>query len=375
MCFRIRIEGSDEVRQKQVGSTGMNDATTTLLRGLLLPESAARGYLDKWCRQTDLDAVDSATHPLLPMLYRRLGDLQMPPWETERLRGVYRKTWYRNQRHVAAVNRAIETLTGIEVEATVVGGFALALGPYGDLGLRMVEAAQVVVQPDSFRTAIEELCDAGFEVGGRNRIIGYGLPVRMIHEGGGQIDFRDCVYGPGWPGVPERLLWSRRIPVAIDGIPQRTLAPTDSIAAAAAFGLTSRYPTHQWLVDLAVITRQSQPSIRWKDLIHHYGNTPLSVPIREALGVGEAVLRGGLGPEVAALISEMNPSPRQHLRFWFHRRGRRLARLPGWYLRGAKSASRKDPVGFTRFVKEVYNVGSIAELLGKGLRKLRRAHR
>lgn len=350
----------------------IESSTTTLLRGILLPDEMARSHLDAWCRHADLDAVDPATHRLLPLLYSRLADLGMAPPELERLRGVYRKTWYRNQRHLEAVKRAAEVLTEANIELTLFRGLALALGAYAEVGLRTVDAAQAVVTPETTASSIDKLTNAGFAVDGRIGLPGFGLPTRLIYRGGGRIDIHEFVYGPGWPGRLDQRLRMRRMPLQLDGLPIGTLAPSDGVAAVAAFGLSIPVSKYQCLVDLTVLSRQTDPSVEWTDLIDGYRDTPLSVPIAEAFAAIADEIPGALPSGPQDLVGEMLPTRRQHLQYWLHRRGRRLARLPAWYRRANSQAGSGNRVGFVRFAKEVYHVDGTRDAFNKALRKVKR---
>ncbi len=350
----------------------LDRSTTTLLRGLLLPGAEARSYLTEWCRETDLQSVDSATHQLLPLLYRRLADLDLSPPEMDRLRGVHRKTWYRNQRHLAALQRANEVLSAAHIDVTLVGGLTLALGAYDDLGLRMLDAAQIVVPPETMDRCIDKLVDSGFVVEGNRRTPGFGLPTRLRHQGGGHIDVCEFVYGPGWPDALDQRLSGRTATIEVDEKPIRALASSDTMAATAAFGLSAPLGTYQCFVDLVFLSNQSDRAVDWADLVADYQDTLLSVPLAEALRTIGEEIPGALNPEAGNWVPEVRPTRRQRMQFWFHRRGRRLARMPAWYWRGTRRPGSAKGTGFFAFARSVYDVTSTREAWAKLRRRLRR---
>lgn len=350
----------------------LDRSTRTLLRGLLLPGAEARSYLTEWCRGTDLQAVDSATHQLLPLLYRRLADLGLSPPEMDRLRGVHRKTWYRNQRHLAALQMANEVLSAAHIDVTFVGGLTLALGAYDDLGLRMLDAAQIVVPLETTDRCIDKLIDSGFVVDGNRRTAGFGLPTRLRHQDGGHIDVREFVYGPGWPDALDQRLSGRTSTVEVDGRPIRTLPSSDAMAAAAAFGLTVPLGAYRCLVDLVFLSKRSDRAVSWADLVADYQDTLLSVPLAEALRTIGEEIPGALNSEAGNWVPEIRPTWRQRMQFWFHRRGRRLARMPAWYWRGTRRPGSAKDTGFIVFAKSVYDVTSTREAWAKLRRRLRR---
>ena len=268
------------------------------------------------------------------------------------------------------MKRAAEVLDGAQIEVTLIRGLSLALGPYTELGLRMVDSAQVVVGPGNLARSIDRLTDQGFAVDGRVGLPGFGLPTRLTQRGGGRIDIHEFVFGPGWPATLDPGIWQRRHLLQLDGEPVRTLAPCDAVAAAAAFGLSIPLSRHQSLVDLAMLERQKDPAVKWTDVIDYYQDTLLSVPISEAFGIIAEVMPGAITAETLSLVREIRPTRRQHIQFWFHRRGRRLARLLAWYWRAHRLAGSDKRVGFIRFAKGVYNVDTIRDALAKALRRI-----
>jgi Uncharacterised nucleotidyltransferase len=111
------------------------------------------------------DFLDHAPYQLLPLLYRNLDSLGVDDPALPRLKGVYRNSWYRNQRVFAAGREALERLRASSVEALVLGGLALAAHYYRDRGARPVAAAELLVRPEDVPAAAAGLQSAGWQAG------------------------------------------------------------------------------------------------------------------------------------------------------------------------------------------------------------------
>ena len=350
----------------------MSAAATALLRALLLPDATGRNELEAWCRRVDLQSVDTATHQLLPFLSRRLAALDISVPQSDLLRGVFRKTWYRNQRHFAALRSAGEVLQSNEIGWMVHGGFALAMGVYADLGLRMVDSACVVVRPADVDRAMDVLAGSGLVSVGRADMTRFGLAARFRHTDGGEIDVGAFVFGPGWPGSHDSGLWRRAVALEYDNVVTHALAPHDAVAEAATIGLAQPASNYCRLLDIAALARRADPEVSWADLVSDYRGSVLAVPISETLG-SWAELEPVAYPQALEAAQAIAPDLGQRARFSLHRRGRRFARLPAWYLRAGGSATTAPSTSFIPFVKAVYNVDTAGEAATKLAGRLRRS--
>src|SRR5688572_8020735 len=81
-----------------------------LLRSVLCEADAAGEAFAEWRRRVDLDLIDPESNRLLPLLARRLDDIAPTDPVRDRVRGIYRHAWVRNQlilRDAASLARAL----------------------------------------------------------------------------------------------------------------------------------------------------------------------------------------------------------------------------------------------------------------------------
>ena len=97
----------------------------------------------------------------MPLLYRRLEAWRVSdPW-LERLKGLYRHTWSRNQLLLAQVQKLVASLQDRSAQSLLAGG-PLLLRFYDDPGSRPTDRVDFVVAPGHLRAAADALQAEGW---------------------------------------------------------------------------------------------------------------------------------------------------------------------------------------------------------------------
>ncbi len=118
-----------------------------LLLRAALSSSSQTAQVWHQARAFDLEALDSSTFELLPLLYRRLVAAGVEDPRLGRLKEVYRRVWYGNQLILRRTGRALEVLRAEGVDAMVLGGAAVGLLHYRDVGARSMSDTRIAVRP------------------------------------------------------------------------------------------------------------------------------------------------------------------------------------------------------------------------------------
>jgi hypothetical protein len=227
-----------------------------LLRAALLDGDDA---VEAWERTKhvadDVRRVDRATYRLLPLLYRNLERLGVDDPLMGTLKGVYRHSWYCNQRLFHEAAEAIRALEAGGVETMVIKGAALSVLHYRDPGARPMEDLDVVVRNSSALDAMRVLEEAGWHSEHPSPIA---LRMRVEHSteladtNGREADLH---WYPLFVLVPELGFWERSVPVSIGEEPTRALCATDELFCTIVHGL-GWYPAPiGWISDSVTIAR------------------------------------------------------------------------------------------------------------------------
>jgi hypothetical protein len=112
---------------------------------LLDPPSADRAWRE-WYAEYRLESPDEGSFRLLPLVFRNLERSGGGPWpQWEKLRGIHRLAWSRNQWLFHHVRPLVADLTGAGIPVMLVKGAALALRHYPDAGARPMQDVDLMV--------------------------------------------------------------------------------------------------------------------------------------------------------------------------------------------------------------------------------------
>jgi hypothetical protein len=136
-----------------------------LLAAALLPSVPALAAWRAWRTQVDIEHthLDSGSYHLLPLAWRNLHALAEDDPLMGRLRGIRRRTWYVNQRLLAAASQATQTLAGAGIEALLLDGAAVMAGYDQAPGVHMLDAVTLLVRPQQAAHSLRTLTDAGWQ--------------------------------------------------------------------------------------------------------------------------------------------------------------------------------------------------------------------
>jgi hypothetical protein len=200
----------------------------------------------------DLETLEPGTFSLLPLVYRRLHDADVRDSRLQRLAGIYRSNWVRNQLQVERLPSLLEALKSVGVEPLVVGGPAIAARYYAQLGLRPVLQLELLVSPSEGASATAAISEGGWRPAAR-RVVGQvsrfhdesSTTSAVLYEG-----LSPYVLGPVDSTAAVGALRQAAAERAIGGASALTLAPADELLLACASGARRTIaPQVQWLVD------------------------------------------------------------------------------------------------------------------------------
>lgn len=151
-------------RRSQPGQPG--ELAQQLLQVCFLPAHEAGAVWDAaLAGSLDLDALDVDLHGLLPLLHRRLLELDRTSPDLDRLKGVRRRLWVQNELRLRAVRGATDVVRAAGVPSALVGGAGVLVGHLGRADLRPLHDADLLVAPTDATIASAALHRAGWHVG------------------------------------------------------------------------------------------------------------------------------------------------------------------------------------------------------------------
>jgi putative nucleotidyltransferase-like protein len=241
----------------------------------------------QWIEGTDLDEVDPGSFQLLPQLYRNLSALSVSGPVMERLRGVYRYSWSANAVALRQARLLLECLEGAGVTARVIGPVAFLQRYYRDLGARLVDSVQLLIQPRQLQQALSALRQAGLAsaapthvdrllaaadstalaIGGRAVVLDWSRPSEPSDPAAGSED------------------WETGEQIDVDGSCAHGLTASDDLLFVLIHATRwEPVPPFRWLADAMAILRSRQGDLDWDRLLYRARAHGVVLPVRQALG-------------------------------------------------------------------------------------------
>jgi Uncharacterised nucleotidyltransferase len=201
------------------------DPPPLLLTVAVGPDAAAIRAWDTWRGQGgDIGTLDRDEHPVLPMLYRRLVALGIDDVDLQRLLGIHRQCWARNQQVLSGFRGDLELLAQGTIPVMVGPRIALIAADDRDVGATYLGVPSCLVPAPAAATALSHLVDHGFalSVPGTPRSIAAtrrSAPLIHLDDPGHVVELQWSQYRN-----EERGPWSRSRPCAVGSVD--SLAPS-----------------------------------------------------------------------------------------------------------------------------------------------------
>jgi Uncharacterised nucleotidyltransferase len=303
-----------------------------LLRTALSPPAEALGAWSELSRVFDVTRIELGSYAVMPMLYRRLIDLGIEDRRLERLKGIYRKAWYRNRLVIDRARTALEGLRDERIDAVLVGGAALIARWYPEPALRHLPFLEVLVRPQDAAAAPAALAARGWSPDVRPAAISSVEPLPFRHREEHLLVLHRRLPAdlriPGNAADGEDDFWSTITPATLGEASVLTFGPSEELFGTLVLGAkTHAVPSIQWVVDAATVIGAAE--IDWLRLAELAARRRLSLRTRDALAYLSDVLGVAAGEAVVDGVERVSVTRRETLahRLATRRRGR-LGGLP-----------------------------------------------
>ncbi len=271
-----------------------------VLHAALDEREAGRSAWERWRAAVEFDDVDHGSTRLLPLVYRNLGPESFDAEVGGRLKGLYRRSWSQNQLLFKRAAGAIAVLEGAGIETLVTKGASLAALSYGDVGVRPMDDADVLVPIAKTAEAIEALTAAGWSADHEDpaawaqvhHSLGFAGP------GGGNMDLHWFAL---WQPARDDALWDASVPMELVGVATRAPSPADQLLLACVHGTPwSPLPPFRWIADAVTVIRSAGEELDWNRLAAEAERRQLTIATAAAL----AYLRDEFAAPVPPVVLE-----------------------------------------------------------------------
>ena len=281
-----------------------------LLQAALLEGEDAISAWQQWKSIVDLEGHhDNGSYRLLPLLYKNLQRYGVEDPFMQRLKGVYRLEWSKNQRLFYEMNKVLQYLHDAGIQTMILKGVALIVLHYKNYAVRPMADIDILVPTSQALSTINLLNKAGW-IQTTNLIdehLCYRHSMQFKDQSGKELDLHWHLLYESCQEDSDTLFWDGAVPVRINDVSTYALNPTDTLFHVIIHGIRwNLEPPIRWIADAMSIINSTESEIDWPRLIIQAKKSRLVIPVKEALNYLREKFQA---PIPNSIIDSMNQLP------------------------------------------------------------------
>jgi hypothetical protein len=253
---------------------------------LLDDDGAARAAWKEWKTRVDLDDLDAGSLRILSLVYRRLVDLQIEDPDLQRIKGIHRYQWTRNQLAWRGKAELLRALQAQGIDTLLLKGAALGQTVYPEPTARGMHDLDFLVPIANAPAAIELLQARGWIAHHFDPVATIDLfhGLSFLHPDYGEVDLHWHVMRSHCRSERDAELWTAARPFTHEGLATKILCPADQLLHACEHGQHhSPVSALQWLVDATFVIRHSPAPFDWARLVDQARKFQLTLTVGSTL--------------------------------------------------------------------------------------------
>ena len=293
-----------------------------LLRAALLKGTDAVEAWKEWKSAVDLEGhLDHGSFRLLPLLYTNLKRLEVKDPLMGKLKGIYLKAWYENQRLFFEASNNLDYLHNEGIHTIVLKGVPLAILHYKNYGVRPMNDIDILVPASQAVSAADALIRRGWNP---TKYESLEVPMRSRHSqqfvdaSGKELDLHWHLMIESAQVDSASAFWTKAVPFKVQGVSSHALDPTDMLFHVIVHGVKwNPEPPIRWIADAMTILQSSDCEIDWSRMITHAKKYMVCLQIREGLNY---LYKSFQAPVPKTIMESINKIPISYLERFEYRR-------------------------------------------------------
>ena len=258
-----------------------------LLRAALLDGADAVDALKEWESVADLEnQLEAGTFDLLPLLYMNMQRLGVEYSKMNKLKGIYRQVWYKNQRYFSDAGRVLDSLHKAGTRTMVIKGVPLKILYYKNYGVCLIPRIDILVPSSQALLAIDSLKKTGWDptdTSVKEHML-YRPSLQFINESGINLELHWNLIFKSFCFDSDSGFWDKAVPVKIHDVATYAPDATDMLFHVIVSGTTlDPDQSVHWIADAMTIIQSSHLEIDWSRMVHHAKKHLVFLEIKEAL--------------------------------------------------------------------------------------------
>lgn len=293
-----------------------------LLQASLLGGDDAIEAWKEWKSAIDWEGhMDNGSFRLLPLLYMNLRRLEVRDPSMGKLRGIYLKAWYENQRLFFKAGRILDYLNREGIRTIVLKGVALTILHYRNYGIRPMSDIDVLVPASQALLSADKLEKAGWSATADESLdvpMKYRHSQQFVDKSGTELDLHWNLLIESTRTDSASEFWKKAVPITIQDVPSYALDPTDMLFHVIVHGIRwNPEPPIRWIADAMTIIQSPDLQVDWPRIITHAKKYMVCLQMKEALNYLCLKFKA---PVPAAVMEKVNGMPVSYLERFEYRR-------------------------------------------------------
>lgn len=338
----------------------------------------------KWIANTDFDDIEYDSFRMIGLIYHNLSRSAAKEPNLQRMKGIFRRTWYKNQVLLNRLSEVVRLFRENEVDLLIIKGAPISLLYYENSGSRQMYDLDILVKPDDAIRSIDLLRLNGWELlvsesyDRSSECLGAHYATHLKDENGIELDLHWYALKSCRFDTADSEFWGRSVPIEINGEASRTLDSAGHLLHMCVHGVASHNTSPlRWVTDAMTIFN-SGAEVDWDYLEHEIHKRQLNSLMRDALGYLRDEFDAQIPDDFLGRLDTFGTRKRQDLELWASTRVERqsiAALTERWatYARRAEgNGGRATITGFLQFLQCVWEVNSSWSLPGTAVKKFSR---
>jgi len=273
----------------QPGGFWPTETQELLLKAALLTDDQGRRAWQAWQKAADIEALDTGSFRLLPLLYSNLLKLGVKDPVMPRLKGVYRHFWFRNQLLFHHMAKLLTTFEHAGIPTLILKGAPYSQLYYRDPAARPMGDFDLLIRPQDRDRALAILQSGKWQpiyydsfAGLTPGYLSYATSHGFRDPDRRELDLHWHLFSFCAAPDCDRGFWERSIPITVGAVTTRTLSAGDHLLHACVHGAAwDEIPPIRWVADAVLILRNAREEIDWPTLLAEAQHHQVTVPLRE----------------------------------------------------------------------------------------------
>lgn len=291
-----------------------------LLRASLWEGEDGRNAWNEWIGQVDIQNLDPGSYRLLPLLYLNLRALGVEHPELERIHGVYRYHWYRNQLLMRRATIALTTLHEHKIPTMLLKACALIPLYYKNPAARPMDDVDVLVPTERAREAMQVLEKIGWNPWFgpvseySNQFLERHYAHTMRDKDGFTLDLHRHMMYMDTRQDADVDFWASAITFEFEGIETHALHPSDQLLHLCAHGsVWNPISPIRWAADAMVLLRNA--TVDWDRFAAQAAKRDLVLAARSEIEYLKTALRAPVPDKVMDALHTLPVSAFDRLQY------------------------------------------------------------